>query len=81
MWGFIFRKGKSSLLHYLKCLRETKFCLGMNKAVSDLRRTSVKTVGEVPGEAGNSSGAAAAQCCFTGATGAALPAWAKLTIF
>lgn len=62
MWGFIFRKGWSSLLHYLKCLRETKFCLGMNKAVSDVRRTGLKTVGEVPGEAGSSSGPAAAQC-------------------
>lgn len=26
LWGFAFRKGKLSLLHYLRCLSETKFC-------------------------------------------------------
>lgn len=60
--GLCFQKGKVIFALLLEMFKGDKIPLGMNKAVSDLRRTSLKTVGEVPGEAGSSSGAAAAQC-------------------
>lgn len=58
--GFCFQKGKVILAPLLEVFKGDRIPLGMNKAASDLRRSSLKTVGEVPGEAGNSSGAAAA---------------------
>lgn len=60
--GFCFQKGKVIFASLLEMFKGDKIPLGMNKAVSDLRRTSLKSVGEVPGEAGSSSGAATAQC-------------------
>lgn len=59
--GFCFQKRKVIFAPLLEMFKGDKIPLGMNKAVSDLRRTSLKTVGELPGDAGSSSGAATAQ--------------------
>lgn len=55
--GFYLQKGKVIFAPLLEMSKGNKIVLGMTEAVSNLRRITLKTVGEVPGEAGNSSGA------------------------